>query len=177
MLPKWILRGKYGKTASPRRSSRGQGRAASRTRQLRLERLEIRSLLSCVPGLSSVATASSAIYSRNSTPAVTQLVFQPSHGTVQVGVPVTVQLVAVNNRYIIDSAFSDTVTVATSDKAGTVGSISFVNGVATFSATFNAIGSQTLTATDTTNSSLDTSASFNVFNPAVATQLACFCRT
>ena len=52
-------------------------------------------------------------------------------------------------------SFSDKVTLSSSDTAATLpSSVTFVDGVATFSVTFNTAGIQTLTATDSANSKL-----------------------
>ena len=106
-------------------------------------------------------------------PAVaSQLVLILPRGNTQVGVPVTVQLAAVNSQGFAVQSFSDTVTLTSSDSAATLPStITFVDGIATFSVTFNTAGTQTLTASDSTNTALMPKATTNVVNPAAATRL------
>jgi len=71
-------------------------------------------------------------------------------GSPVVNQPVTVQLTALNAQGGTVTGFSDSVTVASSsDTTATVSPITFNNGVATFTITFDKAGSQTLTATDT----------------------------
>ena len=178
MLPNWILGGKYGKSSS-------RGRNSNRARSLRVERLETRSLLSGVPGLGAIP-GGYGWHSGSNT--ASQLVFEAEspHGTVQVRVPLTVQLVAANARGVIISTFSDNVTLASSDNLATVtlaGAatsvpltsavvLPFVDGVATFSVTFNTAGADTLTATDTTSTALDAQGMVKVVAPNLVTQLA-----
>ena len=124
MLPNWILRGKYGKSSS-------RGRNSSRVRPLRVERLETRSLLSGVPGLGGIPWGYGGHGSSNT---ASQLVFEAEspRGTVQVGVPLTVQLVAANSRGVIIPTFSDNVTLASSDNLATV----TLAGATTFGAAY-----------------------------------------
>jgi protocatechuate 3,4-dioxygenase beta subunit len=92
----------------------------------------------------------------------------------QVGTPATVELVALNARNEPVSSFSDTVALSsTTDPTAAFSptSVTFKNGYASFQVTFDAIGSQSVTATDTTNSSLTVTASTKVVAPPVATQL------
>jgi hypothetical protein len=92
---------------------------------------------------------------------------------VQAGVPVTVQLAAVNSQGNIVQGFSDSIRLASSDAAAMLPtSVTFQNGIATFSVTFNTSGTQTLTATDTTNKSPVAAVAISVSNPAVAAQLS-----
>ncbi len=180
MLPNWILGGKYGRSSS-------RGRNSSRARSLRVERLETRSLLSGVPGLGGIPWGYGGHGSSNT---ASQLVFEAEspRATVQAGVPLTVQLVAANSRGVIIPTFSDNVTLASSDNLATLtlaGSttsvplistsavvLPFVDGVATFSVTFNTAGADTLTATDTTSAALDTQGMVKVVAPNLVTQLA-----
>ena len=106
-------------------------------------------------------------------PAVaSQLVLILPRGNTQVGVPVTVQLAAVNSQGFAVQSFSDTVTLTSSDSAATLPStITFIDGIATFSVTFNTAGTQTLTASDSTNTAVRAKATTNVVNPAAATRL------
>ena len=154
MFLNWILPRKYRKSTSRGRNQGGQRRAGSRSRQLRLEPLEIRSLFGAAAGWHPVGAAAPPSLRGSLSPetsAVAQLVFIAPR-SVQMGVPVTVQLAAVNARGRVVSTFSDSVAVTSSDTAAKLpGSISFVDGVAVFSVTFNTAGSQTLTATDSTN--------------------------
>ncbi len=173
MASSWILFGRGRKARSRRRNSGRQGRNGVGGRQLRLESLEVRSLLSAVPGLQAVEAAASSLHGPvgPTASAATELVFLEPR-SVPVGAAVPVALEAVNARGLVVPTFSDSVQVTSSDKAATLpGSISFVKGVATFSVTFNTIGSETLIATDTANAALDATATANVVNPAVATQL------
>ncbi len=173
-----ILRGKYRKTSSHGRNPVARGRVGSRGRQLRLEPLEVRSLLSGVPGLSSVAVATPSLSydSRGGSSSATQLVFVAPH-IADLGVPATMALEAVNSRGLPVSTFSDSVTVASSpDTTAKVSTIVFHYGIAFFTVTFDATGSQTLTATDTAaNTTIPSAtATTKVVNPAVATQLELF---
>ena len=130
-----------------------------RSRQLALEHLETRALLSACPTTSAAVASqmNSGYYgsaAAHSSTTATQLVLLAPRGA-DVGVPATVELAALNYRGQIVSSFSDTVTLKSSDSAATLpSSITFVDGVAILSVTFNTAGSQTLTATDSTNTSL-----------------------
>ena len=176
-----ILRGKY-RAASSRQPSQGgrnrggRRRAGRKSRQLRLEPLEIRSLLSGVPGLSSVAAAAQSQYESRgyySYSTAQQLVLQQLDAA-EVGVPVEMELVAANGHRSVVTNFSDSVSVTSgTDKTAKVSPITFQGGVAYFSVTFDTAGEQTLTATDTTTTTVPAvTAAVNVVNPAIATQLS-----
>ena len=167
MFLDWILRNKYRKTSSRGRNSGGRACFTTGIRQLRVEPLERRALLS---GLS-LATPS-----HGPNTAAAQLVLLAPRSA-DVGVPVTAELAAVNSNGFVVTSFADSVTVASSpDTTAKVSSISFTRGIAFFTVTFDAAGTQTLTATDTAAHTTipAATATTTVINPAVATQLALF---
>jgi hypothetical protein len=93
----------------------------------------------------------------------TQLQFASLPSKVQSGAAYTVQLKALNAQGVPVQNFNDTVTIGSSDTKATLpGSISFVDGIATFPVTFNTAGSQTLTAADSTNTKLGATAKTTV---------------
>ncbi|MCY2990686.1 MAG: hypothetical protein NTY19_22830, partial [Planctomycetota bacterium] len=83
--------------------------------------------------------------------------------TVPTGVAVTVQLVALDAQRHLVSNYSGTVNVSSSDTNATLpASVTFKNGYASLAVTFTTVGSQTLTVTDSANSSLSGQATTNV---------------
>ena len=92
-------------------------------------------------------------------------------GTAVVGEPVSVQLTALNAQGGIATNFSDSVTVAsTSDTTATVSTVTFKNGVALFTVTFDKSGTQTLTATDTaTGTTVKAATATTTVSPAPTT--------
>ena len=84
--------------------------------------------------------------------------------------PVTVQVFAFGAQGQPASSYSGTATVTCSDSTVTLPtSITFTNGVASFQVTFATTGQDTLTVTDSGNSSLTSTATINVTAPATAT--------
>lgn len=162
----------------PRNSSgrRGSGAAG---RRLLLEPLEDRSLLSVSLGpLQTVSAsmplsvqASHAASSHAMTAVATQLVMHLTKN-VPYGVPVTVRVAALNAQNHVVQSYAGSVTVTSSDANATLPtSVAFKHGYATFQVTFATTGSQTLTVTDSSNTSLTETATTTVADPVVATQL------
>jgi hypothetical protein len=120
-------------------------------RRLARERLENRSLPSEIEGLSQYFRFY-VLRSATTNVAALDVASQYSislRSTVQSGVPVSVQLVALNVYGSIVRSYSGTADIATSDSAATIpSSVTFHNGIANFQTTFNTIGTQTVTATD-----------------------------
>ena len=91
---------------------------------------------------------------------------------VQVGVATTAQLVALDANNHIVTGYNGTATLTSSDTAATVpASVTFKNGFATFQVTFATPGSQTGTATDSSNALLTGTATTTVATPDVVAQL------
>jgi hypothetical protein len=86
------------------------------------------------------------------------------------GVPVTVQLVAMDAQNSAMSAYNGTANLTSSDGSITLpASVTFQNGRASFQVTFGTPGPQTVTATDSVSSSPVGTATTYVAAPAVAT--------
>ena len=168
----WTLRGAYRKSGIARRNAAAKRVSGGRGRQLRLEPLEVRSLLSAVPGWpSGFGAIPPALYGAAPSMAASQLLLLTPQGA-QTGVATTVELAAVSSQGNIVQGFSDNIKLTSSDGAATLPTnITFKYGIATFSVTFNTAGRQTLTATDATNTALGVTAPVNVSNPAVAAEL------
>jgi hypothetical protein len=85
---------------------------------------------------------------------------------VTAGSPVTVQLLAEDAQNHIVSGYSGTTNLASSDSSATIpATVTFQNGHASFQVTFATAGQQTVTATDTTNSTLTGTGNTNVAIP------------
>jgi uncharacterized protein (TIGR03437 family) len=83
------------------------------------------------------------------------LVVQPSSDTVTAGTPLTFTVTAIDYSGAPATSFTDTVALTSSDSAATLpASMAFASGVGTFSVTLNTPGEQTVTATDTTTSTI-----------------------
>jgi hypothetical protein len=96
------------------------------------------------------------------------VVLMPSGATT--GKPVTVKVVAEDAQNFIVKNFSGTADLTSSDGSATLPtSVTFNNGHASFQATFATTGTQTITATDSSDSTLRGTASTNVVAPAAAT--------
>lgn len=84
------------------------------------------------------------------------LVVQPSSDTVTAGTPLTFTVTAVDFAGGPATSFTDTVALTSSDSAATLpASMAFSSGVGTFSVTLNTPGEQTVTATDSTTSTIN----------------------
>jgi hypothetical protein len=86
------------------------------------------------------------------------------------GSPTSITVEALTPTDVLDASFTDSVKVTSSDAAATglPASLSFSGGTATFSPTFNTVGNQTLTLTDTTNASVPSLTSSNINVTTVA---------
>jgi hypothetical protein len=92
---------------------------------------------------------------------------------VQNGAPVKVLVEALDAQGHVVQNYSGTANVTSSDTAATLPStVTFHHGFASFTATFATAGSQTLTLTDASNSTLTDTVNTNVATPDVATQYA-----
>ena len=101
------------------------------------------------------------------------LVVAPS--TADSGVPVKVMIVAMDASNHKVPNYAGTVHFSSTDSAAMLpGNTTLTNGTGTFSATLNTVGAQTVSATDTTNSSLTGKATIQVSLPGVAVQLEVF---
>jgi len=104
--------------------------------------------------------------------AVAQIVlFAPR--SAQTGAPVTVEAVALN-AFGQEVSSSDTLSVTTSDTAASPAtqSVTLQNGSASFQVTFNTAGQESLTATDTTTTTVPkATARVYVVNPTAITQI------
>lgn len=93
---------------------------------------------------------------------------------VQNGQTVTVGVVALDAQNHLVQNFADTVNLKVSDPTTTLSasSVTFVNGFASFKATFVNAGTQTITATDSVTPTLTSTATTNVAAVDVATHLS-----
>jgi hypothetical protein len=83
------------------------------------------------------------------------LVVQPSADTVPAGTALTFTVTAIDYSGAPATTFTDTVALTSSDASATLpANMAFSAGVATFSLTLNTPGLQTVTATDTSTSSI-----------------------
>ena len=164
------------------RKARGSRRGMN-DRRLRVESLESRALLSVSPwaaaaGWGSPTPHPAAIggYSYYQTP--TRYTFAAEATQIQVGTPVTLEVHAVNAYGMAVPGYAGTATLSTSDSAAVLpNTVNFSGGVAYCSATFNTAGPQTLTATDTVNGGLGSTASLNVMAAPVASKYTFVLRT
>ncbi len=86
------------------------------------------------------------------------------------GVPVTVQLVAEDDQNHLLSTYAGTANLTSTDGAAKLpASVTFAAGKASFQVTFNTLGQQSVTATDSTSSTPVGTATTNVAAPDVAT--------
>jgi hypothetical protein len=126
-------------------------RYSVKQRRLAREHMENRTLPRAIEGLSQYFRFY-VVRSSTTNLAALDVVTQYSislRSTVQSGVPVSVQLVALNANGGIVRIYSGAAEIATSDLAAAIpSSVTFHNGIANFQATFNTIGTQTVTATD-----------------------------
>jgi hypothetical protein len=101
---------------------------------------------------------------------VTHFVVSLSPGVTE-GTPVTVRVVAEDAQNHIVTNFNGTVNITSSDGGATIpASVTFSNGKAAFfQATFATPGVQTITVTDSTDSTITGTGSTNVATPAVVT--------
>jgi uncharacterized protein YkuJ/predicted RNA-binding protein YlqC (UPF0109 family) len=184
MFANWFF-GKGQKSRAARSTRAQKDVLRRRNRLLQMESLEDRSLLSISTGLSDLSALSSptALYA-SATPAATatQLAMHlPSQVTG--GVPVTVEMAALDahGHFVFD--YTGTVNLTSTDSGATftqngqtVTSVTFKQGFAMFQVTFSVptqAQSESVIATDSVNS-LTNTATTTVEVPAVATQLAVY---
>jgi hypothetical protein len=100
---------------------------------------------------------------------VTQFAVTPSSGTETAGTPFTVTVTAENSSGATVTGYSGTITVKSSDGKAVLptGSVTFTNGVATFNATLETAGSQTIKVTDNTGTITASTVLTVVANPTV----------
>jgi hypothetical protein len=166
-------------------------RKTRKNRRLTVEHLESRALLSAVPwyfqhfgGRSLTASFGSSSYGAQTATAVTAVDYSVSAPSqVQTGTSSAVKLTALGSNGRVAAGYSGTTAVAnltSSDSGATffasststtpVTSVTFTNGAATVYVKFANAGRQTITATDSTSSSIAGSASTLVTTPDVVTQ-------
>jgi hypothetical protein len=96
---------------------------------------------------------------------------QPGTASIQTGTAVSVQVKALDAQGHPVSTYTGTAAVTCSDTTVTLpASITFTNGVATFQVTFTTAGTDTLTVTDSSNTSITGKTTVKVVTPAVTTQ-------
>ena len=96
---------------------------------------------------------------------------QPGTANVQTGTAVTVQVTALDAQGHPVNTYSGKATVTCSDTTVTLPtSITFTGGVATFQVTFTTVGTDTLTVTDSSNSSITGKTTVKVVTLGVTTQ-------
>jgi hypothetical protein len=98
--------------------------------------------------------STSASISVNPAPA-TKLVLASATSAAQAGIPVSFTVAATDNNGNIDTAYAGKIHFTTSDPSGSLpADATLTNGQGSFSATLKAVGSQSITATDTANSTI-----------------------
>ena len=155
-------------------SWKANGRKAAKDRRLRLEHLESRALLSISPfggqgygggfggGFGGGGHSSSQVAAEIDVIARSQA---------QVGVQTTVQLVALNAYGRVDFSFNDVVDLTVTDKGATIpATVTFQSGMASINVTYATTGQQTITATDSTTTSIVGTATTTVTAAPVASQ-------
>jgi len=170
----------FSRSSSHGASRKSSSRPRKSLRQLALEPLEDRSLLSVTLGLplGAIVDSASAVHGPivpghggDNTAAASQLVM---HLPAQVpnGAPVTVELTALDNSNRRALEYSGTITLSSSDPKITLPqTVTFNHGIAVFAVTFNSTGAQTLTASDSSTPPLTVAANTTVAAPLVATKL------
>jgi hypothetical protein len=140
-------------------------------RRLTLENLETRALLSASPGSHYSYGGGGYGYGYSSQALNnTAAEFYVAVGwQIQSGTQTTVKLYAEDSYGRLAAGYDGTVKLSSSDSKATLPStVTFQNGVATIQAAFATPGQQTITATDSTSSSLTGTATTTVIAPAVA---------
>jgi hypothetical protein len=161
------------------------GRSRSGRRDLHLETLEDRALLSAVPCLSSLIPAANTAPAIHAAPAPSAIHTTPTATQLKIAVPTTVIVgkpvwVTVFAQDSSGRPASDTSTLTVSSSAADAvlpsnnGSITFRNGVATFTVTFpTAAAGDTISVKDRAGTPLTaTSASINVVDPTLVTKFS-----
>lgn len=155
-----------------RSSRRDSRRPRSSTGRLDLEQLETRAVLSLTVGLPLAPSTDGTEPPPTVTPqpvVATLALIMPT--SVANGMPVRVAVMALNaNNYPV--TYSGSVALSSSDPQATFpATVTLRDGRAVFTATFLTVGTQTLTATDTTNAAITTTTSTTVAEPLTAARL------
>ena len=143
-----------------------------------MEHLENRTLLSANPVFSQLAASqfnsgffgSITTSSKTATAPVAYAIFAPP--SVQSGVQASIELVAINAYGGIDSSYSGTAKLQSSDtssSASVPATASFHNGIAYVNVTLATPGFETITASDSTTSTITGEVAIDVVAPDVAT--------
>jgi hypothetical protein len=177
MYPHWFSAKIDKKSGTNAKKSTIKKRPHLSGRQLAMESLEDRSLLSVGLGMPHVIAlgpllSSSAQVSHFNIP-VAQVASQLTMAlpqNVPNSEPVLVQLTARDAQNHLVRNYTGTVNLTSTDPSATLpASVTLVNGFATFKASFVTPGQQTITATDSADATLTVSATTNVADPLVAT--------